>query len=80
MAEQPRIPVGSLAFMEIPAGMLDNEGTFVGAAAKQIAEETGLEIKTRDLKDLTGLALKKAGALDDIRKYSRVAYLFVLCL
>jgi ADP-sugar diphosphatase len=80
MAEQPRIPVGSLAFMEIPAGMLDNEGTFVGAAAKQIAEETGLEIKTRDLKDLTGLALKKAGALDGLRKCSRVAYLFVLCL
>lgn len=80
MAEQPRIPVGSLTFMEIPAGMLDNEGTFVGAAAKQIAEETGLEIKTRDLKDLTGLALKKAGALDDIRKYSRTASLFVLCL
>jgi ADP-sugar diphosphatase len=80
MAEQPRIPVGSLTFMEIPAGMLDNEGTFVGAAAKQIAEETGLEIKTRDLKDLTGLALEKAGALDGLRKYSRVAYLFVLRL
>jgi ADP-sugar diphosphatase len=80
MAEQPRIPVGSLTFMEIPAGMLDNEGTFVGAAAKQIAEETGLEIKTRDLKDLTGLALKMAGALDGLRKYNRVAYLFVLCL
>jgi hypothetical protein len=81
MTEQPRIPVGSLTFMEIPAGMLDNEGTFVGAAAKQIAVETGLEeIKTRDLKDLTGLALKKAGTLDGLRKYSRVAYLFVLCL
>lgn len=80
MAEQPRIPVGSLTFMEIPAGMLDNEGTFVGAAAKQIAAETGLEIKTHDLINLTERALKMAGALDDIRKYSRVDYLFVLCL
>jgi len=80
MAEQPRIPVGSLAFMEIPAGMLDNEGTFVGAAAKQIKEETGLKIEKKDLKNLTGLALQKAGALDGIRKYSRVAYLSALCL
>lgn len=54
---QPRIPAGSLAFPEIPAGMLDNSGTFSGAAAKEIEEETGLTIKEEDLIDLTALTL-----------------------
>ena len=39
---QPRIPAGSLTFAEIPAGMLDDAGSFAGAAAKEIQEETGL--------------------------------------
>ena len=30
---QPRIAVGSLGFVELPAGMLDDSGTFSGAAA-----------------------------------------------
>ncbi|KAJ5461632.1 uncharacterized protein N7458_003184 [Penicillium daleae] len=42
---QPRIPAGSLAFAEIPAGMLDDSGTFAGGAAKEIEEETGLQPK-----------------------------------
>jgi hypothetical protein len=33
MTEQARIPAGSLRFMEIPAGMMDQHGTFKGAAA-----------------------------------------------
>ena len=37
---QPRIPAGSLAFPEIPAGMIDDSGTFAGAAAKEIEEDT----------------------------------------
>jgi ADP-sugar diphosphatase len=57
MTEQPRIPAGSLSFWEIPAGMLDRMGTFVGAAAKEIEEETGLVVKEDELKDLTKLAL-----------------------
>lgn len=31
---QPRIAAGSLGFVEIPAGMLDDSGTFSGGAAK----------------------------------------------
>ncbi|EAS30480.3 NUDIX family hydrolase [Coccidioides immitis RS] len=54
---QPRIPAGSLAFPEIPAGMLDDSGTFSGGAAKEIQEETGLSIQQDELLDMTALTL-----------------------
>ena len=57
---QPRIPGGSLAMAELPAGMLDDSGTFAGAAAKEIAEETGLEIPNSDLIDMTEMAIAPA--------------------
>jgi 8-oxo-dGTP pyrophosphatase MutT (NUDIX family) len=57
MTEQPRIPAGSLRFLEIPAGMMDDHKTFSGAAAREIKEETGLTVHERDLQDLTQLAL-----------------------
>ncbi|KAI7874751.1 putative NUDIX family hydrolase [Lichtheimia hyalospora FSU 10163] len=50
---QPRIPVASLAFPEIPAGMLDGSGNFSGTAAREIYEETGLSIEEHELVDLT---------------------------
>jgi 8-oxo-dGTP pyrophosphatase MutT (NUDIX family) len=56
MTIQPRIPAGSLAFPEIPAGMLDDSGTFAGGAAKEIYEETGLSIPQDELIDMTSLA------------------------
>ena len=34
--------------------MLDNTGEFIGAAAKEIAEETGMHISQQSLKELTG--------------------------
>lgn len=37
---QPRVPAGTLAMPELPAGMVD-DGTFAGAAAKEIKEELG---------------------------------------
>lgn len=55
---QPRIPAGSLAFAEIPAGMLDDSGTFAGGAAKEIEEETGLSVQANELIDMTALALQ----------------------
>ncbi|CAG8114330.1 unnamed protein product [Penicillium salamii] len=55
---QPRIPAGSLAFPEIPAGMLDDSGTFAGGAAKEIQEETGLLVEQADLIDMTALAAR----------------------
>ena len=40
--------------------MLDDSGTFSGAAAKEIQEETGLEIPADELIDMTNLALPQA--------------------
>ena len=54
---QPRIPAGSLSLAELPAGMLDDSGTFAGGAAKEIEEETGLKIAENELTDLTSLGL-----------------------
>lgn len=54
---QPRIPAGSLSLPELPAGMLDDSGTFAGGAAKEIKEETGLEIPEHELTNLTALVL-----------------------
>ncbi|KAF2100744.1 ADP-sugar diphosphatase [Rhizodiscina lignyota] len=56
LAVQPRIPVGSLAMSELPAGMLDDSGTFAGGAAKEIEEETGMRVAESDLLDMTKLA------------------------
>lgn len=36
----------------MPAGMIDESGDFVGVAAKEIEEETGIKIKGEDLKPL----------------------------
>lgn len=52
---QPRIAAGSLGFVELPAGMLDDSGTFSGAAAKEIREETGLEIAESELINMSQL-------------------------
>ena len=54
---QPRVPAGTLAMAELPAGMIDDAGEFAGAAAKEIEEETGLKIPSRELTDLTALSL-----------------------
>jgi ADP-sugar diphosphatase len=67
MTEQARIPAGSLRFMEIPAGMIDR-GTFAGAAAKEIKEETGLEVRENELIDLTQLALAEAGVSENLQQ------------
>jgi len=52
---QPRIPIGEARFAEIPAGMLD-DGQFAGVAAKELKEETGIDIQEDELIDLSGLA------------------------
>ena len=37
--------------------MIDDAGTFAGAAAKEIAEETGLEVPADELINMTQMAL-----------------------
>jgi hypothetical protein len=54
---QPRIAAGSLAFAEIPAGMLDG-GSLKGAAASEIEEEAKLTVRESDLLNLSELAVK----------------------
>lgn len=49
MTVQPRIAAGSLSFVEIPAGMVDEKDEFVGTAAKEIREELGIIIAKKDL-------------------------------
>lgn len=61
LVDQPRLPAGATSFLEIPAGMIDEENNgeardnvFVGAAARELEEEIGLKIASaRDLIDLT---------------------------
>ncbi|KAI8632748.1 hypothetical protein F5Y19DRAFT_471919 [Xylariaceae sp. FL1651] len=61
---QPRIPAGSLAFAELPAGMVDDEpgssrsgsSKFAGAAAREIHEELGIEIPASELVCLSDMA------------------------
>ncbi|PSR83962.1 hypothetical protein BD289DRAFT_461100 [Coniella lustricola] len=50
---QPRIAAGSLGFVELPAGMLDDESNFAGVAARELEEELGLVIKQDELVCLT---------------------------
>lgn len=47
LTKQTRLPTGDV-LVELPAGMVDG-GTFAGAAAKEIAEETGLTFSEADL-------------------------------
>ncbi|KAJ3433464.1 nudix hydrolase 14 [Anaeramoeba flamelloides] len=57
LTTQPRVPIGKESFPEIPAGMLDGESeNFVGVAAKELEEETGITITKSQLIDLSGKA------------------------
>jgi len=55
---QARVPVGDY-LLEVPAGMIDEGGNFKGQVALEMKEETGIEIKDHNLKDLTELAYGK---------------------
>lgn len=50
---------------ELPAGMLDDSGSFAGGAAKEILEETGLEIPVSELINMTELAISPASSDGD---------------
>jgi ADP-sugar diphosphatase len=50
---QPRVPIGKYSYCEIPAGMVDNSSDFVGAAAKEMKEETGIAVNVSDLVDMS---------------------------
>jgi ADP-sugar diphosphatase len=62
LVEQPRVAVSEIRLGELPAGMID-DGTFCGAAAKELEEECGLTIEESDLRDLTGAKEHSEGIL-----------------
>ena len=62
---QARVPAASLAFAELPAGMVDDGGSFAGAAAREIHEELGLELGLADLTCLSDLAAEADADADD---------------
>ncbi|KAF2875070.1 ADP-sugar diphosphatase [Massariosphaeria phaeospora] len=61
---QPRIAAGSLAFTEIPAGMLDN-GNITGKAVEEIRQETSLEVVATELTNMSDLAAEQATRPDE---------------
>ncbi|KAJ3257921.1 hypothetical protein HK103_004212 [Boothiomyces macroporosus] len=61
MVQQPRLPIGSMGFSELPAGMLDDSNSFVGTAAQELKEETGLVIEHDELVHLNTLAPSPGG-------------------
>jgi 8-oxo-dGTP pyrophosphatase MutT (NUDIX family) len=64
---QPRAPAGNLQFVELPAGMVDDGGSFHGTAAKELEEECGLKIPKDELINLSELAIPKEAAGDSPR-------------
>ncbi|OJD36022.1 nudix family hydrolase [Diplodia corticola] len=67
MTEQPRVGAGSMCFLEIPAGMLDDSPEVRGKVLEEIKEETGFAIQKDELIDLTELALRDDVTPDDVR-------------
>jgi ADP-sugar diphosphatase len=61
---QPRLAAGSLAFTEIPAGMIDDSHSFSGAAAKEVEEETSIKITEDELLDMSNLAAPQTTSSD----------------
>ena len=70
---QPRVPAGSLGFVELPAGMVDDAGSFKGAAAKEMEEELGITISEDQLTCLSEFA-SPAGDEDDREGLPRAMY------
>ncbi|KAK6538511.1 hypothetical protein TWF694_010092 [Orbilia ellipsospora] len=61
---QPRLPGASTSLAEIPAGMLDDQGSFVSAAARELEEEVGIKISEDKLINLSELALENSPLLN----------------
>ncbi|PRQ23784.1 putative ADP-sugar diphosphatase [Rosa chinensis] len=61
LTEQARIPVGRF-ILELPAGMLDvDNGDFLGAAIREVEEETGIHLKQDHMVNLTSFLDQSTG-------------------
>ncbi|NLF37992.1 NUDIX domain-containing protein [bacterium] len=70
LTTQPRFPVGVFESVEIPAGMMDDRGSFAGTAAREVQEETGLVINHERLTLLDEFAPSGGGSDEFIKLYS----------
>jgi ADP-sugar diphosphatase len=61
LVDQPRIPIGQVSCLELPAGMMEG-GSIAGTAVMELREECGIEINPEDVVDLTALAFSDAPA------------------
>ena len=68
MTEQIRFPVGRYC-TEAPAGMLDEDGNFVGVAAKEIKEETGIVLERKSLHSLGSIFPSPGGCDEEIHLF-----------
>jgi ADP-sugar diphosphatase len=66
--KQARFPIGDSEFLEIPAGMMDEDGNFLGVAAKELEEETHIKVDKRELIHLGG-AYPSPGGCDEFIEY-----------
>lgn len=60
LVDQPRVPIGQASTLELPAGMLDGSGNVAGVAIQELQEECGIQVRAKDLVDLTALACNDA--------------------
>ncbi len=72
---QPRVPGSSKDLEEIPAGMMDSSNNFAGTAAKEMAEETGIQIKQEELEDLGIITPSPGGCDEHIQLYRTRRYM-----
>lgn len=65
LVEQPRVPIGMIKCLELPAGMIDHEGQVTGTAIQELYEECGLRVASHELVDLTQLAFQSTMEEED---------------
>ena len=68
LVKQFRAPIAQF-FTETPAGMLDESGNFVGTAAQEVHEETGIEIQYDELIPLGNMFPSPGGSDEEIIMY-----------
>jgi len=68
LTKQFRVPIGQY-LIEAPAGMIDEEGNFVGVAAKELKEETDIEVSEKNLKFLGSYYSSPGGSDEEVLLY-----------
>lgn len=68
LTRQYRVPVGKW-LLEAPAGMIDESGHFSGVAAKELKEETGIDIDISELKEIGSMYPSPGGSDEELIMY-----------